>query len=590
MYTYKLNQIIFNNNERLQLENLTVIIGPNNVGKSRILKDIVQKTTKDQALPSVVVRDVEWTTPQNLQELREAYSLEPYQDENNHWVFSALAPELFQECKNDARLWTDDQLISRYIPDKSFFAQHFGFAMIAFLTTEYRLQLVKEAPSAAHVNQEINLLQTVYNAGSIVERDINNLVKCAFDKEIKFDFTVPQRLLFRVGDDFSSIPVDPRDARLPMEQYDKLDNQGDGIRSFVGITAALLAIKRNVILIDEPEAFLHPPQAVRIGKFIAEQANRNSNRQIILATHSTDLLHGILSETKDVTIIRIDRKDRTNYFNILDLNHLDKLVNDPLLSSSRVFDGLFYSGVTVVEADSDRRFYQTACRMRRNNLDLHFVNADNKQTVPTISMLYREMGVRCVGIVDFDVLNNMSEFKKQLDALDLSETVISEMLTIRKEIAEVAKELPPDDRLRDVERQIRNLFLSVTKIQERNFACQDEAKREKERLLDQIDSTLRRISDSTKNWKEFKEKGREALPTEIQLRFDKLWVTCSQKGLFINPCGELESMMTSMMIPYTTDKRGWIKQALPLLAKLNVNDDEHPWKFIKAIEEYFRAC
>lgn len=111
MYTYKLTQIVFNNGEKIQPGSLTVIIGPNNAGKSRTLKDIAQKATKMQPLRSVVVRDIEWTTPQNLQELCKAYGLERYQDENNNWYFRTLAPELFQERQIDASFWSNEQQV-----------------------------------------------------------------------------------------------------------------------------------------------------------------------------------------------------------------------------------------------------------------------------------------------------------------------------------------------------------------------------------------------------------------------------------------------------------------------------------------------
>lgn len=584
MYTYKLTRIVFNNSEEIQPGNLTVIIGPNNVGKSRTLKDIAQKSTKRQPIPGVIVNDVEWTTPQNLQELREAYALERYQDENNNWLFRTLAPELSKEHQTNASFWSEEQQISSYLSNKPLFAEHFGVAMLAFITTEYRLQLVKEAPSSAHERQEVNLLQALYNAGSSLETDIQELVRRAFGKTVKLDFTVPQRLLLRVGDDFSSIPPDPRDARQLMQQYEKLDDQGDGIRSFVGITTALLATKRNVILIDEPEAFLHPPQAFRIGEFIAAQAT--SQRQIVLATHSVDLLRGILSKTSDVTILRIDRRDKTNYFNVLDPNRLRELVNDPLLSSARVLDGLFYSGVVVVEADSDGRFYQIASNKRRNNIDLYFVNADNKQTVPRITTLYRDMGVRCVGIVDFDVLNGSAEFKRQLEALEFDEIIIASLLTIRDKISEVAKDSPPDERLEKVRDKMTTLLNSLAQLQGKAFASDNEAKSEKEKLLNQVERQAREIAASTKNWNALKEKGRAALPIELQSSFDDLWRECSQKGLFINPCGELESMLTPLGIDYTTDKRGWIARALALLPALEVNDNEYPWKFVKSIQEY----
>jgi predicted ATPase len=95
-----------------------------------------------------------------------------------------------------------------------------------------------------------------------------------------------------------------------MHEYERLDEQGDGIRSFVGISLALLILKRSLFLIDEPEAFLHPPQAFRIGAFIGEQAKQS--RQIIIATHSVDVLRGILSRSQDVDIVRIDRVGNRN--------------------------------------------------------------------------------------------------------------------------------------------------------------------------------------------------------------------------------------------------------------------------------------
>lgn len=585
MYTYKLTKIVFNNGQEIQPGNLTVIVGPNNAGKSRTLKDIAQQTTKERPQPGVVVNDVEWTTPQNLQELRKTYGLESYQDENANWIFRTLAPELSEERQVHTHFWSTCEQDSQYLSNKFQFAANFGVAMVAFITTEHRLQLVKESASAAHEKQEANLLQALYNAGSSLETDIQELVKRAFDKEIKLDFTVLQRLLLRVGKDFSSIPSDPRDARQLMQQYEKLDDQGDGIRSFVGIVTALLSTKRNVLLIDEPEAFLHPPQAFRIGEFIAEQAS--NKRQIILSTHSADLLRGLLSKTTDINIIRIDRRDETNYFNTLDPSRLKELVNDPLLSSARVLDGLFYSGVVVVEADSDGRFYQAACAKRKNNLDLYYVNADSKQTVPKITALYRDMGVRYVGIVDFDVLNDSAEFRRQLEALELNETAITQMLAIREEVATAVKELPPDERLEEVRKQMENLLLAINTVQTKPFISDDKAKLEKEKLLSQISSQAGKISASTKNWKEFKEKGRAALSIELQLKFDKLSEECSQQGLFVNPCGELESMLTVQGIPYTADdKRGWIIKALKLLPRLEVNDIEYPWKFIKAIQDY----
>jgi predicted ATPase len=585
MYTYKLNRIVFNDGTAIEPGSLTVIIGPNNAGKSRILKDIAAKTTQNQLIPGVVVGDVEWTLPQSIQKLHETYNIERYREEHGSWTFRTLAPELSQEFQTSIGFspgvewldWYEGQFQFQGTNKYQFFAEHFGRAMIAFLTTEHRLQLVKESPSPAHEKEVSNLLHALFHAERTVENSIRTLVKRAFKREIILDFTLLTRLQLRVGDDFSTVPPDLRDARPILAKHEKLDEQGDGLRSFVGILVALLTMKRSLFLIDEPEAFLHPPQAFKIGEFLAQQAN--DTRQIILATHSVDVLRGILSKTQNVAILRIDRVSNTNYFRQLDPDRLKELVNDPLLSSARVLDGLFYSGAVVVEADSDARFYQTTSRKQRAEADFHFVNADNKQTVPRIAKMYRDMGVRCAGIVDFDVLNDSAEFKKQLEALALNEEQFGEALTIRDNIGQAAKEVSPDERLEKVKQQMTELLSSVNAIQDSTTAS------DKKRMLQKVDRACQEIADSTKSWKQFKQQGRAALSPELQSQFDRLWDICAEKGLFINPCGELESMLAEYGIAPTTDKRGWITQALQLLPNLEVNDDKYPWKFVKAIHD-----
>jgi hypothetical protein len=251
---------------------------------------------------------------------------------------------------------------------------------------------------------------------------------------VALDFTSPQRLLLRVGEDFSSIPGDPRDARPILERYEKLDDQGDGIRSFLGVVVALTVVDRPLFLIDEPEAFLHPRQAYRMGQFLAEHARANC--QIFAATHSVDLLRGVLSRTRDVKIVRLDRRGSVKKYSVLSADLLNSVIADPLLSSARVLDGPFYHGAVVVEADRDARFDQAVSSKRRSKMDLHFVNADNKQTVPRVLNLYRELGVPCAGIVDIDVLNNQKEFLAQLAALPLEDDRKERTRLMREELVQ----------------------------------------------------------------------------------------------------------------------------------------------------------
>lgn len=61
-----------------------------------------------------------------------------------------------------------------------------------------------------------------------------------------------------------------------------IDTQSDGVRSFAGILLTLLTGQFPLVLIDEPEAFLHPPQARLLGQHLAQWHRRG---QVFVSTH-----------------------------------------------------------------------------------------------------------------------------------------------------------------------------------------------------------------------------------------------------------------------------------------------------------------
>lgn len=47
---------------------------------------------------------------------------------------------------------------------------------------------------------------------------------------------------------------------------------GDGVKCFVGLCLSILACPFRIVLIDEPEAFLHPPTAYSLGRNLSQWA------------------------------------------------------------------------------------------------------------------------------------------------------------------------------------------------------------------------------------------------------------------------------------------------------------------------------
>ena len=71
------------------------------------------------------------------------------------------------------------------------------------------------------------------------------------------------------------------------------------------------------VSIDEPEAFLHPPQAEMIGNAICELKSDNS--QVFVATHDSNVLKGFLSSAhaQNVTVVRVERDGDKNPISVL---------------------------------------------------------------------------------------------------------------------------------------------------------------------------------------------------------------------------------------------------------------------------------
>jgi hypothetical protein len=83
-----------------------------------------------------------------------------------------------------------------------------------------------------------------------------------------------------------------------------LQSFSDGIQIYTGLVAAVYSLPHQVLLIDEPEAYLHPTLARRLGGDLAALA-RERRASLIAATHSAEFLMGCVSEVPETSIVRL---------------------------------------------------------------------------------------------------------------------------------------------------------------------------------------------------------------------------------------------------------------------------------------------
>lgn len=196
-----------------------------------------------------------------------------------------------------------------------------------------------------------------------------------------------------------------------IEQFPQLATQGDGMKAFVGILLSTITLDYSIVLIDEPEAFLHPPQARLLGRMLARE--KPESRQLFFATHSGDFLRGLLDgELPRVRVVRITRADNVNHVTELSVEMVKDVWKDPLLRYSNVLDGLFHQKVIVCEGDADCRFYGAMLDTIHDGKpgiarpDIMFTQGGGKNRIPTIVTALRNLGVPVAAILDFDALRD----------------------------------------------------------------------------------------------------------------------------------------------------------------------------------------
>lgn len=359
---FQVESIEFSDQTRHQLKpgDILVITGPNNGGKSTALRElrewIVTKHYRYGRPPNKVVTDVELAPLGSLPELISYLDQEgrPY-TRSEYGDVQIVVPEQRHTSNSveiDKEHWDKGDICG----------PHLGI-FVTFLDTRQRLELceTRERVKRGHfgywplqiLDNNIELERRVgrlfdYAFGSAAEP--KQLVADRDGNEIRFRFGDPKT--FPLPDEFHTRLGNDKIVKLPL-----LEEQGDGMKSFAGILSAIVVEHRPLILIDEPEAFLHPPQVRKIAEVLATEAPARS--QIIIATHDYEFIRGLLDSKLDrITLARIRRDGSRNPTTILSHQLVQEIWSDPLLRTSHVLSALFHDVAVLCEGDSDVRFFK----------------------------------------------------------------------------------------------------------------------------------------------------------------------------------------------------------------------------------------
>lgn len=524
-----IKKIEFNNEENdpleLKRDDIVVFVGPNNVGKSRILKDLRNYIIKDPISNKIIVKNVEYEEENFNKENMEAYFLRnfPQTEFGRYSVNIGYTGQIYTYGEHE---------FGEISKGGGFFYK----TLFSFLSTEERLNMT--APIyLANIQQNkvsFNIMKKLEKDEEAIKR-LNKVLNSCFGKGVDITETEYQNSLYKVykfgeEDEINEIiKSNTRNAISKLETLEDLSEQGDGIRSAVAILSSLIAEEHSIYFMDEPETFLHPPQARVLGNNIVELSE---GKQCFISTHNIDLIKGILEKKSNrVKIVKIDRDGDKNKIDQLKSESIEKISDDKNLKYSNILDGLFYKQVVLCENESDCKFYaavlENVCQTTYQNT--LFCGVGGKSQFKMVGPLLKDAKINYIVIADLDLIDDKERLKGLVDSIeenkyDEIKNDHSDFLTLFESEKKITKR-----KQLEIKKEIIEIF-DASKSDE--YMSEANAKK--------IKSLLKNVNSLSL----LKEEGSKSVPEgDCKNKYKKILKTLESLNVYLVECGEIENFV-----------------------------------------------
>ncbi|MGO7344600.1 ATP-dependent endonuclease [Rhizobium johnstonii] len=396
----------------LPTKGITIFVGANNSGKSLVLREIEAAFATHPfpaGLKILMDYEVVWPTSENLDaRIAKAKSLQQPGLPLGHIVLGRHSPggglEAQQVPEAQLRSIADSKADKHWIT-----TQYLRWGVIR-LDGRSRFVLTNDQKGGDLLGPPQNVLAHLF-LDTEARKSVRALIKDAFNLYLVIDPTNLGQLRIRLSQE---PPLDDEQSLNPQarEYHGRalhIKDASDGVQAFTGIVTAVRSGEFHTILVDEPEAFLHPPLARKLGRNLAALTTERG-AALLASTHSSDFLMGCIQASTSVRVVRLEYSGGKSRARMIDPDVLATLLKRPLMRSANVISGLFHDGVVVLESDNDRAFYSEIYHRITEAVSgypsILFINAQNKQTIRDIIGPLRQFGVPAAAIPDIDFLKD----------------------------------------------------------------------------------------------------------------------------------------------------------------------------------------
>ena len=323
---------------------------------------------------------------------------------------------------------------------------------------------------------------------------------------------------------------------------------------------------------------LHPPQARAIGRFIGTYGAQPDGCTLV-ATHSSHVLRGILEINDRVSIIRLSRQQGGFRATHVSPEILTKATRKPLSRSEVILDGLFADGAVLCESDGDRIVYESALQTFPPPLpDLRFIPVGGTGGFQETAHLFHSLGIPTAIASDLDLI-----VKYELPSV-VAALRGEEVSDIAQKVIKFRGDLLQELSTLDTETVIKRLEVLTQQLKS-NLTEQNSWTPE---THSELRSGLNLLYRELSPIQGLKLKGVAGVPETLQDNLKTLISDLNEHGLFLVPCGELESWIPQLMQGVSRENKSrWATEAARKIEDHEKGENDI-WSYIEKIIQHIK--
>ena len=309
-----------------------------------------------------------------------------------------------------------------------------------------------------------------------------------------------------------------------------ISTEGDGLKAAAGLFLNILAIPKSIYLVDEPDVYLHPPQAYATAR---EMVNISNGKQLFMATHNAHFVRGLLDTSSErVVLVRLDRSTDIQSVKVIDPEVFRGIDADPLVRFSNLLEAIFFPTSIVCENEADCLFYRNLCRVidpAGNDNEVFWLSAHGKQNIKQFVSLLRQLGLAVISLPDLDIINNQRNLRTMFESHGGTWADIeADFLTLARLMRERKPTVSAEDVAAKIDAALRNMSTGASELFPEDTA-----------------EEIRAVMRGASPWREIKEIGISAFGKgKNRIAVNCLFDALRHHGILAPPVGEMESFFS----------------------------------------------